>query len=424
MISRQLYIDGVEVDLDESLFPYNYQGYNPFFDWELIRVSFVSTLKLPKTPKNIAVFGMLNKVESLSQLYKTSIPARYVQGGIELIPNGTIVVKGITSKYFECSLYTSSYDLYNKLTALLTKLDYTDINGNWGEADVDAARATHADVMPVVVYNGWNIYLFGGDVYVNYNQREVMTSFLLKNVVERMLTQAGYTPSFGTALSASDKWNESILLQGTTKDEAPGTLTPEFKAVSEFKAGASVDTTSGPANVQLDTVIAGSTTPGDYGVWDTTLFRFDVTNADTAVEFLNYTFQGSVKITAIGANCQVSVFVNGVQDAGTIQTILSGATNSWAIGYSIRLKDGDYVEFKALSGAGTRKVWKDSWIRGIVNAYSTVDTVPLYTYFNQYLPRLSQLSLFKEVLFRYGQIPKITGTSVSLKVIVSNKRNS
>jgi len=428
----QLFINGIQLDLlPDTVIAVTIQGYNPLIPNE-VNYSFTNRITVPITVNNRNALNYLDNLASLSSFYKQRQPARFVQNGIEIIPDGYVLVLGIKENSFELAIYSGFLDLFSQLRdKLLIDIDYKDVNRGWTDADQDTfitGRMVAAGygndigkVFTAVVNGGHNLVYAAPNVQIS----PAWALFGYKQMLHKILTQAGYTFDWGLLDDGVNfiqdikfKWlaltqgNKSTLMNYSSRFKA----SVEFSA--EYSGGDQVFTNIGngvTAQVLFDT------TKLPCVFWNVaTASKYVVANADTALRYFDCQFICSAVVNIAGfagSTCDVSIYLNGV--AMVTQSLVVGTTTVSLNfhpggGATIGLKNGDVIEVKVKQTSVNPVTIT---VKKGVELYNTGTMAAAeYVYFNEWLPEeLTQLDIMKDFLFRFGQIPKQGNKKVTFR---------
>lgn len=423
LIDKQLYLNGILVDLPpDTVIALTIQDYNPLTP-DTVRVSFSNRIRIPFTALNVATMQMLNNLKSTSQLYKTLIPARYVQNGVEIIPNGYIKMFGTGSNYFDCALYSSGLDLLSKLRdRQLIDTDYRDVNGaRLGAADflrlsISGGMAYTGKVTLAAAELGGSVTSFAAP---NVQIASAMTFFGYQALIEKIITQANFTYDYGSFglfdpphVASSPRYRFLAIAQGNKKYLTD--YSDKFKKRVEFIAQNSADQ---PFPGGVASKVLFDTTVESSPFWDLVNDKYIVTNTDTALQFYITNFQVNCAVTLTGpggSTARVMVYLNGAMIG--FSTVPIGTTTV-ALNVTQALKNGDFVEVYVDSTNVLNGITVKAGITFSNN--NTTGGGVFYYYFNEFLPEgVTQLDLFKDMLFRFGQMPKYVNNKVYFKYIV------
>lgn len=426
LINKQLYLNGVLVDLPpETVIAITVQDYNPLTP-DTIRITYSNRIRIPFTALNTSTLQMLNNLKSTSQLYKAVIPARYVQNGIELIPNGYLKLFGTGTNYFDCALYNYGLDLFGKLGGrLLIDLDYKDVNGtvmtgaagDFNKLSSGGGGFYAGKVTMAAADLGGNVV---GYTAPNITIAQSLTYFGYQAMIEKILTQAGYTWDYGAfglydPAHATVDYRYSFLSVVQGNKSILTAYSDRFRQSVEFLAQASTDQPFS-AGISASKVLFDTTIiPCPF--WDLVNDKYIVTNADTAANYFatNFKFDCAINLSAPGGTtARIMIFKNGGLIGST--TVGTGLTNASVTATSV-LKNGDYLEIftDATNVINTITIKAGcSFFNNTSLGYSGSG----YIYYNELLPEdVYQLDIFKDMLFRFGQIPKQANNKITLKYL-------
>lgn len=440
---NRLYIDGVEADLDpETVIAVTLQTYNPL-NPSSIGVSYSNEFELPLTNTNRVLLG-LPDIKSTDQTLKADIPIRYVEEGVEIIPSGNLVVNTVYDTKAACVIYASGFDFYSYIKErTLNDLDYTDINplitGATGSHAshliyelISSAEVAGGDgeVFSAIVDLGNTIINNGGQIEaVTYDYTTLPTTdnmflplfFGYKQVLQRVIEQAGYSYDWGD-LTDSDKFNNLAIMQAGYSDQIRLQYSESFRDDVEFSALTDADetVTNLGSGGTLVFWFKNEVKRSDFYYPDPvgpSRSRYLVTNADTANEYFAMTFTYKGYVNKSSGSGDVAFYFNGVKQtgAGNKQTLASGV-NYVDISLNVNLADAGTIEVRFVQTAAdpcsiTYYAGGEfaGTCMGVNEALGSAPTI----YLNQILPSINQLDLFKDLLIRFGRIPKFANGVVS-----------
>lgn len=445
---NRLYIDGEEADISPGTrIAITYQGYNPLTPNQ-IGVSYSNRFRIPLTSNNRTLIGLTDNVNSQSQILKTLIPIRFVQEGVEVIPSGSLKVEEITKSEAECVIFTE-LDFYSVLKERsLNDLDYTDINPANSTSsykffyDIRAAAEIAGgagEYFSAVINLGQNIVNNGGTIeYINNdiilvpaNSVFLPLFFGYKQVLQRIIADAGFSYDWGKlfdGVNDNPKFNSLAIMQQGYSGEYRWQYSESFRDEVEFTALVDADETFTDIGVAATRrfFFKNEVQRADFYYPDASgaaRSRYVVANADTANGYFIGIFRFKGVVNRTGNAASVSFFVNGTASTGAGVQVLNVGDNNVDIYLDYTngplLKDGDIIEVGYTQvGANSTVVtyyaggeFSFECVGGPLNNTST------YIYLNQLLPPLNQLSVIKDFLFRFGQVPKFSNGEVSFKSI-------
>lgn len=448
-MSFKIYASGVLLDVDQkSRIALTFQFYNPLTP-QFVRVSFSNQFSLPITKNNRVQFGLIDNLKSTSQVHKVRIPIRVVQGGLETIPNGYLVVREVLDR-FECVLYSIDGDLYSIISGRsLNDLDYTDINGPLSSGEFALTYRTAAEIaggdgeiFTAVAYLGANLVDNAGtieyiDNYVyaaTFQNSFVPAFFGYKQILQRIITQAGWGYNFGELVGSypNPKFNSLAVMQAGYSGQYKNQYSKEFRESVEFSAMVDADESFvniGPGATRALQFL-NTLRPCDFYLPDpvgAARSRYVVTNADTALGYFTGTFRYRGKVNLSASTASIEIYINGVAATGAGTQALAVGDNDVDIQINPSMgtfytgfKDGDIIEVR-LRQVGANPCTVTYYVGGVFE-FSCFGGGLDYIYFNQILPSINQLDFYKDFLLRFGQIPKESNKTMyfkSLKDILS-----
>lgn len=428
-MTRELYINGLPVDLDPSfVIAITAQNWNPIE--QETSVTFTNKIKIGRTPANRALFQYIDDIKAVSNIYKSRLPARYVQNGIEVIPNGYVIIYGSADTYFDCAIFAGIIDIYSKLSdKWLTDLDYTDVNSSWSDADQDSKIGTANPFNYGGTGNGTsvgkvfaafigtqpasgsgNLNLSGGNMQIS----PCLVFFGYQGMLMKIIEQAGYGWDVGLlddgAHATSDgRFKNLAICQGQPKGSLRDYSARFRKSITFSASVKGADFVS--VNLGLNgTATIPFTTMVECPFWNVAVAnKYVVAETRTALAYFSTNFYFFCQVKVDFGTADVRILLNGAVMGGGLASASLGigtTTNIGLYGLDQQLKNGDVVEVqvKQTSVNPCTITIRDGAAFYNQNAYSAVGT---YCLFNEFLPPdLTQLDLFKDFLIRFGQIPK------------------
>lgn len=444
---RRLYIEGVEADLDpETVIAVTIRTYSPITPGT-IGVSYSNEFSLPLTNLNRTLLG-LPDIKSTDQTLKSNIAIRYVEDGVEIIPSGTLLVNTVSESKADCAIYSSGFDFYSAIKNLtLNDLDYTDINPLIIGSGSHSSHLIYEQILNAEVGGGDGEYFsaivdLGNTIIDNGGQTEAVTYdlttlptvdnwflplfFGYKQILQRIITQAGYSYDWGD-LTSSDKFNNLAVMQAGYSDQMRLYYSESFRDTVAFSALVDADETftdignGSTRSLFFKNVVKSCDfyLPDPVGPGRS---RYLVTNADTANEYfaMAFTFKGYFNKSS--GSGDVAFYLNGVKQTAVsapnginYQTLAAGV-NYVDISYNDNLKDGDVVEVTFVQTAANPcsvTYYAGGEFAGeCIGVNEQLGGAPTI-YLNEILPAINQLDMFKDLLIRFGRIPKFANGVVS-----------
>lgn len=436
----RIWIDDVQANIAQDvIIAMTLQYYSPLQP-DFVKFAYSNEFDLPPTSVNRKIFGLMDDLASLSQVNKVKLSCRIEQDGFEIIPSGYIIASGFMrdkqSAGFHCVVYSDDGDLYTTIGGReLPDLDYTDLNGPidfYGLKDEAEIAGGSGEVFNAIIDLGQNIVDNAGTIeYIDNSiivtppYADVFTplSFGYKQILQRIIEQAGFTPDFGELTGAypNGKFNSLAVMQAGYADEYRFQYSDKFRQSVDFAAITDADETftnlgSGGTRVLQFLVVA---TPSDFYEPDPAgpaRSRYIVTNADTALGYFTGTFRFTGVVSKASGSGRIGFYYNGVEQAG--YAVLAAGDNTIDITLDQNtlypgLKDGDTVEVRLHQTAVDPL--SVTYHTGCKFEFACFGAGLDYVYLNQILPAINQLDYYKDFLFRFGQIPREQSKTISFK---------
>lgn len=245
----RLYLNGVLADLPPSG-KIGMTIKNDIFSG--FTISYSSRLKLPKTSNNEVIFELASQVSSQGDAVYGLIEARYVAGGVEIIPEGYAVVNEANEEGYEIVIYDSRLDLLTTLKeGDISELGYLVVSG-WNASDIDSKRLATSGVAAIVLNWGKSGAIF----QLNY----FLPCFYYHDLVTSILESTGLTLS-GDILSSND-FLELVMPYGRDTWEYPIGQNENYEFAGQFSVSSPI-TTDG----LNDNPLAMTLNSGDAALW-------------------------------------------------------------------------------------------------------------------------------------------------------------
>lgn len=451
-----LYLDGELADISpETVIALTIQQYNPINPGQ-IGITYSNQFSLPLTNNNRVLIGLSDALESQSQALKAVIPVRYVQDGAEIIPSGSLKVVEINSDSIECVLF-AELDFYSTIKErTLNDLDYTDINPL-----INGASGSHPSHLIYELRQSAKVFVGGdGEVFSaivdlgntivdNAGQIEAVTYdltvnpgtsnqflplfFGYKQILQRIMTDAGYNYDWGDLETDSVKFNLLGVMQAGYSGEIRLQYSESFRDDVEFSALVDADETF--TNIgngaQRIFFIKNEVKRSDFYQTDgplTARSRYIVSNADTSNEYFSMTFTFKGYVNLASGSGDVAFFKDGVKQtslsgaAGVNYQVLSAGVNYVDISLACNLGDADTIEVGVVQTAANPfsfTYYAGGEFKGVCLGVNEALGSNPTVYLNQILPPISQLDMWKDLLFRFGQIPKFSNGTIYFKSLKS-----
>jgi hypothetical protein len=211
----KLYISGQRVHLSEREAIALTKQVNSLGDMKNRQADFSNMFTVPATKENRLLFGFSDMLNSLSRTAYTKLPAKVVIDGIDVIPNGYAIIEASREEEsFDISVYSGIVSFFSRIeNKLLADLDWSDMEENWEVAtmplsmkDIYYFNKPRKRIFPLIQYG--ELPSVGQSIDVRYQS----PALFLREAIDRIITQAGYTYS-GDIFS--DPFYNNIVIPGT-----------------------------------------------------------------------------------------------------------------------------------------------------------------------------------------------------------------
>lgn len=188
-MADELYLDGQLCDMGKSKIAMTYQ-INDIGELQDRQSNHSNTVKLPKTPANIAILGALENINLNNRKPYTKIDARLKSSGTETVPNGFAQVKS-ASNYYEAVIFSGLISFFDKIKGKSIKdLNFSSLNHLWTLGSAYASRNNTTGYI-------WPVIDFGGMSSANDEfpiDKSAMCVFA-KTIFDKIFSEAGVTYS-------------------------------------------------------------------------------------------------------------------------------------------------------------------------------------------------------------------------------------
>lgn len=125
---QRLLVENKELDLGEESVNLTLVM-NDLGDISTRNSSYSQTINIPKTSKNIEIFGMLGVIGNNSRKPYEKLRCSFYKNNVTVILDGYLEIAEVNDKYYRCSIYDGIIDLAEKIKdKSIRDLDYSDLN--------------------------------------------------------------------------------------------------------------------------------------------------------------------------------------------------------------------------------------------------------------------------------------------------------
>lgn len=372
-------------------------------------VSYSSRIKLPRTPINEAIMGAWFNVPSQGTEVYSPIPARYVEGGLEIIPEGYAIVNSADDEGYELVIYDSVIDLFTSIKGLkVSELNYLAAS-SWQASAIDSKRLATSGLVTVVLNWGkaGSIYQF------NY----FLPCFYYHDMVTSVLESTGLTLD-GDILT-DDNFLELVIPYGRSSWEYPESYGRPFHYDISLDASYNLVLTAfTPYDIVYDKLTGNGFFLPEQDYYNPSTGRFTFPDIGVSGDYMNVaievTFGFDINSWPVpGDSFTVALVVNGSE---VVTAGIDDGTYPVGTGYSVTLttyedifKAGDvfYVRINSATTTGVDinvREWAASAPDSLIGFKLTTPTLldRDSVNWNAVLPDLSQETLIKDFIARFG----------------------
>jgi len=193
MQTRELFFNGKSLDLsDATKIGVTLQA-NNLGELQNRQGEFTNTFKIPKTLRNRNILDHLDNISSVSVIPYRQNVVRYLEDGVEIIPEGTGTVESSDELYYYIKVTAGNLEFFNKFPDVkIYELDWEDqihIRDFW--TIKDSRANTSGYIYPII---NW----FDEDNTTAFDTNEINTRYLypcmfLKDIFNKVDEVTGYT---------------------------------------------------------------------------------------------------------------------------------------------------------------------------------------------------------------------------------------
>jgi hypothetical protein len=205
MNNKEIYINGILVDLDEGNNPIQLTyAINDLAELKDRQAYSTNTFKLPLTATNRRACGFPDNANLIQEQPYRKNSAKIIQSGIEIIPNGIAVITK-ANKSIEVQILSGLIGFFDILgNKNIRDLDLSQWDHIWDLNTVMLSQNnTEGYVWPVIDYGGLSETDRAADI------AQLRPATFRKTIIEAIIREAGYTAS--GSYTSYDKYQRSIV---------------------------------------------------------------------------------------------------------------------------------------------------------------------------------------------------------------------
>ncbi len=189
MNNKEVYINGKLIDLDEENNPIQIvYSINDLAELKDRQAYSTNTFKAPLTRNNLAICGYPTDVNIVGDTPYRKNAGKVVQGGIEILTNGTALIKRAADS-LEIQVLSGLIGFFDMLgDRKISDIDLSDLDHVWNRTTAAASQLnTDGYIYPIINYGGLPADAKEADA------RQLRPAIFRKTLIERIISEAGYT---------------------------------------------------------------------------------------------------------------------------------------------------------------------------------------------------------------------------------------
>lgn len=282
MNNKEVYINGILLDLDESKSPIQLTySVNDLAELKDRQAYSSNIFKVPLTYNNRKACGLPDDANLIQITPYRNNAGRIVQGGIEVIANGIAIVQAC-SDVIEVQILSGIKGFFDAIgDKKISELDLSAYDHIWNLTNViNSQTATDGYIYPIIDYGQLD------DVLKEADARLLRPATFRKTIIEAIVAEAGYT-IIGNALSYP-KYLNSIIPFTNDKFEHGAGYDAQL-ATYKTSARNTVDQVTDEADIDTVVVLQDDATSDQYNQWNGSIFTAG--NTYRAKLTFNYTIE-------------------------------------------------------------------------------------------------------------------------------------
>jgi hypothetical protein len=195
-----LYINNEMVDLPPDVVIASTFQIGDITDIRSRKVSYTKEFKLPLTPTNRRVFQFADDEKSGTNIPYTTLPARLIQNGLEIIPTGTAVIEKCEGA-FNIVIFSGPFDFFEAIkNRLISEVDFGEGLITWNAATKASCRKISGNASallnPFVNYGQVDETALAFNMtYTGVAGGVQLPSVVYHKLIDKIISGAGYTKS-------------------------------------------------------------------------------------------------------------------------------------------------------------------------------------------------------------------------------------
>lgn len=187
-MNGQLYIDNQIVTIPDNSVIALQMAVNSLYEMKTVQGGISNKITLPFTADNMKACGFPDDMNvDFRHTVRKKKTCRYVQNGVEVIPEGVAEVTGFTEKGISVFISFGNTDFFDLIPANLTDLEFPEYDHTFNLSTVISLNSNPNYTYPVIQYGQ-----FSG-LTANVDVRYLRPALFAKAVLAKIVTNTGYT---------------------------------------------------------------------------------------------------------------------------------------------------------------------------------------------------------------------------------------
>jgi len=409
----QIWFNDDLLDLyDNTVIAQNFKSFD-LFSFSVSFRNYTNSFKVPFTENNDRILGNIRVLSSDDATIYSSNTCRIIQNGVEIVNNGTPIVRASDNGYDIFVL--SGLNVFETIgSEKLTELDFTASGTGYNGSSNPIYTATTGRINPVLNYGRFD----GADLL----EEIYIPSFFYHSLIDSIFDDAGVSKS--GSIFSDNKYLNTIIPFARSRYAYTNDFIDKRLVIVEKTSGQSISNANLPTtNITFPSVIY----EGSEGWWNNATSDYTPVEADASTgERLCYIqVELTLDITVTGGTVDIIVQNSSFPALATgIGTSTFTATT--AANVASALVNTSY-NIRATSASGTPSVTVNSGRLTITPINQPQFGSNSHMYYNLLLPDMAKRDFLKDFSVRFGQLFKEKDGVVyckSIDEIINDKSNA
>jgi len=197
-MNGQLYIDNQIVTLPDNSVIALQMAVNSLYEMKTVQGGISNKINLPYTADNMKACGFPDDMNvDFNQTIRKKKSCRYVQNGVEVIPEGVVEITSFSDKGIAVFISFGNTDFFDLIPANLTDLEFPEYDHTFNISTVIGLNSNPNYTYPVLQYGQF------AATTTNVDVRYLRPALFARSVLEKIVGNTGYT--LNNQIGASDE---------------------------------------------------------------------------------------------------------------------------------------------------------------------------------------------------------------------------